>query len=30
MDYIKRGELPPELKGLAVGGRPVEVNDPYS
>jgi UBX domain-containing protein 1 len=27
MDYIKRGEVPPELKNLASGGRPVEVND---
>jgi UBX domain-containing protein 1 len=27
MDYIKRGEVPPELKSLTAGGRQVEVND---
>jgi len=25
MEYIKRGEVPPELKNLSAGGRPVEV-----
>ena len=30
MDYIKRGEVPPELKNLAAGGRQVEVNDKNS
>jgi hypothetical protein len=27
MEYIKRGEVPPELKNLSAGGRQVEVND---
>jgi UBX domain-containing protein 1 len=27
MDFIKRGEVPPELKSLSAGGKQVEVND---
>ncbi len=27
MDYIKRGEVPPELRNLNAGGRQVEVNN---
>jgi UBX domain-containing protein 1 len=30
MEYIKRGEMPPELKSLSAGGRQVEVNDKNS
>jgi hypothetical protein len=27
MEFIKRGEVPPELKNLTAGGRQVEVNN---
>jgi hypothetical protein len=27
MDFIKRGEVPPELRNLSSGGRQVEVSD---
>jgi hypothetical protein len=30
MDYIKRGEVPPELKNLTTGGRQIEVNNKNS
>jgi hypothetical protein len=30
MEYIKRGEMPPEFKSLSAGGRQVEVNNKNS